>query len=53
MAEELVGPGYQLHVSSMRVSRSGHTESVSGVVTAWNDKEIRDIAVHWEGTAGR
>jgi hypothetical protein len=53
MAEKLVGPGYRLHVSSMRVSRSGHTESVSGVVTAWNDKEIRDIAVHWEGTPGR
>ena len=53
MAEKLVGPGYRLHVSSMRVSESGHTESVSGVVTAWNDKEIREIAVHWEGTPGR
>jgi len=53
MAEKLVGPGYRLHVSSMRVSTSGHTQSVSGVVTAWNDKEIREIAVHWEGTPGR
>ncbi len=53
MAEKLVGPGYKLHVSSMRVSKSGDTESVSGVVTAWNDQEIREIAVHWEGSDNR
>ncbi len=48
MAEKLVRPGYRLHVGSMRVSESGHTESVSGVVTAWNDREIREIPFMWK-----
>ncbi len=48
MAEKLVGPGYRLHVGSMRVSESGHTESVSGVVIAWNDREIREIPFKWK-----
>jgi hypothetical protein len=48
MAEEQVGSGYHLHVSSLRISRGGGTESVSGVVTAWNDKEVREIPVHWK-----
>jgi hypothetical protein len=48
MAEEQAGSGYKFHVSSLRISRVGVSESASGVVTAWNDKEIKDIPVHWE-----
>jgi len=48
MAEKLVGPGYRLRVGSMSVSESGHTESVSGVVTAWNEREIREIPFQWK-----
>jgi hypothetical protein len=48
MAEKEVGPGYTLHVSSLRIVESQRAKSVSGVVTAWNDKEIREIPVHWE-----
>jgi hypothetical protein len=48
MAEERIGSGYRFHVSSLRISSVGDSESASGVVTAWNDKEIKDIPVHWE-----
>jgi hypothetical protein len=48
MAEDQAGYGYKFHVSSLRISRVGDSESASGVVTAWNDKEIKDIPVHWE-----
>jgi hypothetical protein len=53
MAEKEVGPGYQLHVSSLLISGTGGKTSVSGVVTAGNKKEIRDIPVHWEEGANR
>ena len=48
MAEKKVGPGYQLHVRSLQISRGGGRESASGLVTAWSNKEIREIPVHWE-----
>jgi hypothetical protein len=48
IAEAQVGAGYHFHVSSLRIIESPRLKSVSGVVTAWNDKEIKDIPVHWE-----
>ena len=48
MATEQVGSGYKFHVNSLRTSSVGDSESTSGVVTAWNDKEVRDIPVHWQ-----
>jgi hypothetical protein len=48
MAEQTVGPGYRLRVTSLQISSNANRESVSGVVTAWNDKEIREIPIHWE-----
>jgi hypothetical protein len=45
LAGKQVGSGYRLHISSLRVSASGDTERGSGIVTAWNDNEIRDIPV--------
>jgi hypothetical protein len=50
MAEKQVGSGYKFHVTSLSVSNPGPNESVSGVVTAWNDSEIRDIPIHWGGS---
>jgi hypothetical protein len=47
MAEKQVGPGYKFHVRSMRISNAGQTQSADGVVTAWNEKEIREIPVKW------
>jgi len=48
IAEEKMGLGYKLTVRSLSISGSGGATSVSGVVTAWNDKEVREIPVHWE-----
>jgi len=37
-----------VHVTSLYINESGRRKSVSAVVAAWNDKEVRDIPVHWE-----
>jgi len=47
-AAKQVGPGYQLHIQSLSISNYGSKESVTGVVTAWNANEIREIPIHWE-----
>lgn len=48
MAMQQVGPGYRFDVSALKVSSRGKSKFVSGVVTAWNDKEIVSIPVQWE-----
>jgi hypothetical protein len=48
VAANQVGPGYQLHIQSLHISNYGSKESVTGVVTAWKDNEIREIPIHWE-----
>jgi small-conductance mechanosensitive channel len=48
MAEQQVGSGYQLHVVSLNVDTDSQGTAVSGVVIAWNEKEIRYVQVHWE-----
>lgn len=48
LAAQKVGPGYHLHVSSLSIAMNDRGTSFSGVVTAWNDNEIRNIPVHWE-----
>ena len=47
MAEQQVGPGYRFHVSALNIATNNQGTSVSGVVTAWNDNEIRTVPVHW------
>lgn len=48
MAEQQIGPGFRLHVSSLNIAKNNQGTFVSGVVTAWNDNEIRNLPVHWE-----
>ncbi|MDR7304938.1 hypothetical protein [Rhodoferax saidenbachensis] len=48
IAEQQVGPGYRLHVSSLNIAKNNKGTFVSGVVTAWKDNEILDLPVHWE-----
>jgi hypothetical protein len=48
MAAKEVGPGYQLHLKSLRISQHFGEKTVTGVVTAWKDGEIRDVPVHWK-----
>jgi hypothetical protein len=47
MAEQQVGSGFRFHVSSLNIAKSNQGTFVSGVVTAWNDNEIRNLPVHW------
>jgi hypothetical protein len=48
IAQQEVGPGYQFHVSSIRISSVGSRTNASGVVTAWNHQEVRSVPFHWE-----
>jgi hypothetical protein len=47
-AAKEVGPEFSFHVTSLNINQSGRHKSVSAVVAAWNDKEVRDIPVQWE-----
>jgi hypothetical protein len=47
-AAKEVGPGFAYHVTSLYINDSPGRKRVSAVVTAWNDKEVRDVPVHWE-----
>jgi hypothetical protein len=47
LAAARLGPGYRYHVSSLHVSTTGQGTAVSGVVTAWNGSDVRDIPVAW------
>jgi hypothetical protein len=48
LAVQQLGPFYHYHLSWISSSSNGHGTSVNGVVTAWNDKEIRQVLLHWE-----
>jgi hypothetical protein len=48
LALQQLGPFYRYHLSWISSSNNGHGTSVNGVVTAWNDKEIRQVLLHWE-----
>lgn len=48
LALRQLGPDYRYALTSISSARrSGRTE-VSGVVTAWNDHEIRQVLLHWQ-----
>jgi hypothetical protein len=40
-AAKTVGPGFALHVTSLYINDSAGHKSISAVVTAWNDNEVR------------
>lgn len=44
MAEQTTGPGYQYRVAAMEQS----TKSVTAIVTAWSDEQVRNIQVGWD-----
>jgi hypothetical protein len=48
IAAQQLGEGYRYHVSSLNIQMNNRGKFVSSVVTAWNDKEIRNIPVRWE-----
>jgi hypothetical protein len=48
IAASKVGSGYRLRVSSLSVTTTAEGKIASGIVTAWNDHEIRQVAVSWK-----
>lgn len=48
LAEQDLGASYRYHVSSLNIAKSSQGTFVSGVVTAWNEREIRNVPVKWE-----
>ena len=46
LALQTLGPGYRYQLTAIRRDGDGQT---SGVVTAWNDQEIKTMIVHWQG----
>jgi hypothetical protein len=48
LALEQLGPDYRYHLSWISSARNGHGTTITGVVTAWNEKEIKVVLLHWE-----
>lgn len=48
IAEQQLGSTYRYHVTSLSIAWSNRGTLVSGSVTAWNDREVRDVPVKWE-----
>ncbi len=48
IALEQVGSNYSAHVSSIKISKKSQGTYVSGLVTVWNEIEIRTIHVAWQ-----
>lgn len=48
LAEQQLGTAYRYHVSSMNIAKNSQGTFVAGIVTAWNEKEIRNVPVKWE-----
>jgi hypothetical protein len=47
VAQQL-GSTFRYHVSSLQITKDSHGTSVTGIVTAWNDTEIRDVPFQWK-----
>jgi hypothetical protein len=48
LAAQQMGPQYRYQLTWISRDRSEHGTSVSGVVTAWNDHEIKTLLIHWQ-----
>jgi hypothetical protein len=48
LAIQRLGPDYRYHLSWISSANNGHGTTVTGVVTAWNEKETRRVLLHWE-----
>lgn len=48
MVEKHVGPGFNFYVNSLNIIHSSQGKYVSGIVSAWSDKEIQMIPVQWK-----
>lgn len=48
LAANQLGAGYRYHLASLTISWRAHRTIVSGVVTAWNPLEVREVPIQWE-----
>lgn len=48
IAAQQLGEGYRYHVTSLNIQTNSAGKFVSGVVTAWNDKEVKSVPVRWQ-----
>jgi hypothetical protein len=48
VAAAKIGPGYNYHVTSIHFGMGRGGSDASAEVTAWNDREIRQMVVHWK-----
>lgn len=48
IAERKLGTAYSYHVSSLHIVTNSQGKFVTGVVTAWNETEIRNVPVSWK-----
>jgi hypothetical protein len=48
IAKQKLGPEYRYHVSSMNIAKTSQGTYVSGVVTAWTDKQVQNVPVEWK-----
>jgi len=48
LALQQLGPGYRYQLSWISSANNGHGTTITGVVTAWNDREIKKVLLHWE-----
>jgi hypothetical protein len=47
LAQQQLGTGYSYHVSSLQIRSSSAGTNVAANVTAWNEKEVRDVSIAW------
>jgi hypothetical protein len=47
-AEQQLGPDYRYALTWISPARRGGRGSVDGVVTAWNQHEVKTVLLHWE-----
>lgn len=47
LAAQKLGNSYRYHLNSLNIQTGNQGTSVSGVVTAWNESEIRQVPVRW------
>jgi hypothetical protein len=48
LASQQLGPDYRYHLTWISSTKTDKGTSVRGTVTAWNEREIKTVLLHWE-----
>lgn len=52
LAQQALQGAYHYQVTSLSVSKSNQGTAISGVITAWNENEIKQIPIEWDSSQG-